>query len=186
MPTIKRIIMLVACISLLPAYAAADIVNDDATPLSNSGFKFSPIAHGYTAELLGFIAGYANLNKTQQASTYMEVVQGLAHDKNDTKLKIKQAAILAMPNSSLRDTTLAQQHLDALLADTSLSESNTNLVKLIHVFTLNYNKQQKAARTTAKKTEILKQKNKALSQKLNDIKNIEKTMIERNAKANSQ
>lgn len=186
---IKRITILLIYLCLLPACSAnaeSQLVKEESKPLNDSGFIFAPIAHANTAELLKFIADYEQLNKEEQGSAYMKVMQDLAENKNVTKSKIKQAAILAIPSSSLRDTKLAQQQLDTLLADASLSDSNMTLVKLLHAFTLDHNKQKKKTKEAASKANSLKLKNKALSRQLNEIKNIEKTMIERNAKANNK
>jgi len=183
---IKRIPIVVIYLSFLSACAAnaeTQLSRNDYPASQETSFKFSPIAHAHTAELLHFISNYTQLSKAKQHAAYMTVVQGLAENQDDIKLKIKQAAILAIPNSSQRDSKLAKQHLDALLADTQLSESNMSLVQLIHAFTLDYQTQVKKSDVITKKVDSLKKKNKALSRKLNDIKNIEKTMIERNAKA---
>ncbi len=184
---LKRITIVLIYLTLLFAYAAkaeTQRVNDNKHPLNGSGFTFSPIAHAHTAELLSFIATFGQLNRDEQKSTYTNIVQKLAEDQSNTKSRIKQAAILAIPNSSLRDTHLAQQKLDALLADSSMSNSNMDLIKLIHSFTLEHNEVKKEASEITKKADRLKLRNRALSRKLNDIKNIEKSMIERNAKTN--
>ncbi len=182
---IKRISIFVITLSFLSACAANAETqlsnNDQSISQPESGFKFSPIAHGHTAELLQFITHYTKLNETEQQTAYMAVVQALAENPDDLKLKIKRAAILAVPNSVQRDSKLAQQYLNALLADEQLSESNQSLVQLIHAFTLDHQNQVKKSNAITKKADSLKKKNKALSRKLNDIKNIEKTMIERNA-----
>ncbi len=184
---IKTIILLVTCISLLSACSAnaeTTEVANNTTSTNSSGFKFSPIAHANTADLLDFITSYENLEEKQQKATYLEVVQALAQDKQDSKLRIKHAAILSLPRSTLRDTKAAEEHFKALLADHSLSESNANLVKLLHIFTAEHLSELEKMRNVIKKVDALKQKNKALGRKLNDLKNIEKTMIERNAKTN--
>lgn len=168
------------------SFAASKSAIDDSININDNHFTFSPIAHAKTAELLAFITSYESLNKAQQESIYMEVAEALAQDQHNVKLKIKRAAILSLPNSSLRDQTLAEQHLKALMSDTSLSTSNADLVKVLHMFTMENHASTRKIRDHAKKVDALKQKNKALSQKLNDLKNIEKTMTERNAKANNK
>ncbi|MFW5431946.1 MAG: hypothetical protein ACKE5M_07295 [Methylophilaceae bacterium] len=186
---IKRIILFIIYLSILPAWSATAATNattNSSTNTDSSGFKFSPIAHAHTAELLEFVASYGALETEKQKSIYLDVMQALAKDKSNIKLRVKHAAILALPNSNLRDTAIAQQHLQSLLEDSELSESNESLVKLLSTFILEHNTQSQKARDVAKKTEALKQKNKALEQKLNDLKNIEKTMIERNAKTNNK
>lgn len=184
---IKRTIILMTCVSLLAACAAnagtKSAINVNTQP-NKGGFEFSPIAHANTAEIIDFINVYTELSKPEQKSIYMKVVQDLAANKDDIKLKIKQAAILALPDSSQRDSLSAQQQLQALLIDQSLKKSNKNLVKLLYTFTLSHNTESQKLRDSNKKIDALKQRNKVLSKKLNSLKNIEKTMIERNAKTN--
>jgi len=168
------------------AYAEPELAKDNTQPLNKTGFTFSPIAHAQTAEIINFLDAYSQLTKEEQTATYKEITEGLSKDNDDAKLRIKQAAMLAIPESKLRDPKLAQEKLDALLADKTLSESNLGLVKLIHAFTADYNLQQQKSLDITKKADKLKSRNKALSKQLNDIKNIEKTMIERNVKANKQ
>lgn len=183
---INRTIILMACISLLTACAA----NADTNPVtknnkqpSKAGFSFSPIAHASTAELLDFINDYTKASKEEQKSIYLEVEQSLTANKDDIKLKIKQAAILALPDSRLRDTKLAQQQLQALLIDQALNKSNKHLVKLLYTFTLDHNAELQKRHDSSKQIDALKKRNKVLGQKLNDLKNIETTMIKRNTKS---
>lgn len=182
---IKRMIMLMAYTSLLAACAAnaetKSVINND-PPSSNSGFEFSPIAHANTAELLNFISNYTKSSKEKQKSIYMDISQNLVADKGDIKLRVKQAAILALPESNLRNSPIAQQQLQALLIDQALNKSDKNLVNLLYVFTHSLNNESQKLRDSNKKIDALKQRNRALGQKLNDLKNIEKTMIERNVK----
>lgn len=186
---IKRIILLAITtllVSACTASAATNHAHKNPKTLDSTGFKFSPIAHAQTAELLKFIVNYGSLNRESQKTTYVEVMQALAKDKSDIKLRIKHAAILCLPNSSLRDTATAEQQLQDLLTDPSLSSSNKSLVKLLHTYTGHSNTEARRLHEATKKTDVLKQKNKNLNQKLNDLKNIEKTMIERNANNNNK
>lgn len=182
----RRILMVVACMCLLSSCATtavADKVN--VNTVTNGGVKFSPIAHARTIELLDFIAIYPNLSTETQKTVFTEVTQALANNQNDLKLRIQKGAMLTLPNSEMRNTIAAQPLLQSLLDSDELNESDTSLVMLLLFFTLDHNNQVTNARDEAKKNVVLKLKNKALLQKLNDLKNIEKTMIERNAKTNS-
>lgn len=181
---IKRIILPIICTFLMSACsasAATNHVNQNNAPADRTGFKFSPIAHAQTAELLAFIVDYETLEKEPQKSAYLDVMQALEKDENNIKLRIKHAAILSLPNSTMRDTATAQQQLQSLLANPALSSSNKSLVKLLFTYTSNHNTESKKLHEATKRMDSLKQRNKALNRKLNDLKNIEKTMIERNA-----
>lgn len=169
--------------SLITACAAnadtSPVIKNNPQP-SKAGFIFSPIAHANTAELLDFINDYTQSSKEEQKSIYMKVEQGLVVEQDDIKLNIKHAAILALPDSHLRDTRLAQQQLQALLIDQRLNKSDKNLVKLLYAFTLDHNIESQKRHDSSKQIDALKKRNKVLGQKLNDLKNIETTMIKRN------
>ncbi|PCI56397.1 MAG: hypothetical protein COB34_06915 [Methylophilaceae bacterium] len=181
---IRKILILVASISLLSACVSTASAGKTT---SGGGIKFSPIAHARTVELLDFIAIYPELAPETQKNIALGITKELAKHENesDIKLQIQQGAILSLPNSKMRDTVAAQQVLQQLLNSNALSESDTSLVKLLLTLALDHNKQQIKKRDEAKNIDILKRKNKALVQKLNDLKNIEKTMTERNVQTNS-
>lgn len=182
----RKILIVIASMCLISSCAATAVAEKgDVEPAANAGVKFSPIAHARTIELLDFVAIYPDLSAETQKAFFKEVSQALTIHSNDLKLLIQQGAMLALPNSEVRDTSAAQPLLQTLLDSKVLNESDTSLVKLLQTFTLEQNKQQSKARDDAKKYEDLKQKNKALVQQLNDLKNIEKTMIERNTKTNT-
>lgn len=179
---IKKILILVACLSLLSACASTASAGKTN---SSSGIKFSPIAHARTVELLDFIATYPELAPEAQKNIALEISQALAKNQNDIKRQIQHAAILTLPSSALRNTVVAQQVLQQLLNSNELSASDISLVKLLLTVALDDNKQRIKTRDDAKKVDVLRQKNRALVQKLNGLKNIEKTMTERNAQTNS-
>lgn len=181
----RKILMVIACMCLISSCAATAVADKGNTDVTNASVKFSPIAHARTIELLDFIAHYPELTSEVQRSVYLAISQELALHSSDVKLRIQQGAMLALPNSDVRDSIAAQPLLQTLLESKALNESDTSLVKLLLTFTLDHNNQQSKARDEARKSEDLKQKNKALVQKLNDLKNIEKTMIERNTKTNT-
>jgi len=182
----RKKMMLIASICIISSCATSPV--DDMAHIevaSNTSAKFSTIENARTIELLEFIAIYPDLPIETQRSIFKEVSQALVDHHSDLKLRIQQGAMLALPNSDVKNATIAQPLLQTLLDSKILSESDTSLVKLLLSFVLDQNKQQSKAREDAKKSEDLKQKNKALVQQLNDLKNIEKTMIERNTKLNT-
>lgn len=181
----RKILIVIASMCLISSCAATAVAEKGEVDATNAGIKFSPITHARTIELLDFIAIYPELTPETQRAFYMEVSQELLLHGNDLKLSIQQGAMLALPNSEVRDTTAAQTVLQTLLENKALNESDASLVKLLLTFTLDHNKQLSKVRDEAKKNEELKQKNKSLVQKLDDLKNIEKTMIERNTKTNT-
>lgn len=180
----NRFLILITLIGLLPACVTGNTNKQDAThtDTSISKVQFAPIAHAATAELLDFIAQYSGLAPSQQELIYRENINALTTDQNKTNLLIKKAIMLALPNSKMRNTTDALTLLNALLNRSDLNTSDANLVRLLQMYTLENNELAINIDNHIKTNTTLKQKNKALEQKLNDLKNIEKTMIERNTK----
>jgi hypothetical protein len=179
----NRFLIVLISISLLPACVAANTNKENSNQTETSTIQFSPIAHAATAELLDFIAQFPSLSPAQQELVYQDTIKGLITNQNDNKLLIKKAAMLALPNSKVRNTKDALTLLNTLLSANDLNSSDTNLAKLLQIYTLENSVLTENADNYTKLNSTLKQKNKALEQKLNDLKNIEKTMIERNTKA---
>lgn len=174
----KNIILLLSCLIAICACVPK--------PSHHSGVKLNPAKYEHTLELLNFIQLYSDLKPAAQKTVFLEVKQALASNKNHLANRIKLAAMLSLPTSRMRDAATAQHKLQALLAEDLLNISDSNLVSLLYTFTLNNNKQQQKLLSSMKKNEPLKLQNKALKQKLDDLKNIEKVMIERNTKTSSE
>lgn len=177
-----RFLILITCISQLSACVAGNTTRQDEKNTDTSTVQFAPIAHAATAELLDFIAQFSSLSSTQQELVYKNNIDALTKDHKKTNLLIKKAIMLALPNSKVRNTTDASTLLNALLNRNDLNTSDANLVKLLLIYTHENNELAVNLDNQIKMNTTLKQKNKALEQKLNDLKNIEKTMIERNTK----
>ncbi len=180
---IIRFLILMVCISLLTACMTANTNKQTTSNTDTSSIQFSPIAHAATAELLDFIAQYSNLPAIQQEQVYQDNLKTLNTQQNKTKLLTKKAIMLSLPNSKVRNTTHALTLLNALLNSYDLNTSDANLIRLLLMYTQESSDLAFDLDNNTKMNTTLKQKNKALEQKLNDLKNIEKTMIERNTKA---
>jgi len=143
----------------------------------------------YAIELLAFIDEYSNLTPEVQKKAFAETTQVLAENKNNLLYRLKLASMLALPTSRMRDNTKAQNLLQDILQENVLSSSDSALVSLLYEYTTDYTKQSQKSREEIKKVEAIQQKyeaselkSRALEQKLNELKNIEKTMNERDTK----
>jgi hypothetical protein len=92
----------------------------------------------------------------------------------------------------LRDNAKAQNLLQDILQENTLHPSDFALVGLLYEYATDYTKQLQKSRDEKKnlesvqqKYEALELKNKALEQKLNELKNIEKTMNDRDSKSSN-
>ena len=169
------------------------IVNNSATN-GNSGktstLKTSVFKQNNVTELLAFIDSYSNLTPEMQKKVFAETNQVLAENKNNLLNRLKLASMLALPTSRLRDNAKAQNLLQDLLQENTLHPSDFSLISLLYEYTTDYTKQLQKSREDLKKLESAQQKyealelkNKALEQKLNELKNIEKTMNDRDSRS---
>jgi hypothetical protein len=189
---IKSLILIISCTAcLLSGCAAKPSIHDSGT--QSNGMRIFTSSQDRTLDLLAFCETYSNLTPEAQKKAFASTNQALATNKNDLSQRIKLAIMLALPSSRLRDTVKAQNLLQDLLQENSLSASDADFVGLLYEYTVFSNKQLQRDREDAKKHELLQQKydaliqkNEALEQKLNDLKNIEKTMNERSSKADSK
>jgi hypothetical protein len=177
-----RFLILFTLISLLSACLTGNTNKQNTNHTDTSTVQIAPSVHAATAELLGFITYFSSLSPTQQELVYQDNSNALTTHQNKTNLLIKKAIMLALPNSKVRNTNDALTLLNALLNKNDLIASDANLIRLLLIYTQEQNESAVNLDNHIKINTTLKQKNKALEQKLNDLKNIEKTMIERNTK----
>ncbi len=148
----------------------------------NNGIKLVPANSEHVIELITFCDSYSNLTPEAQKKIFTETNLALAENKNNVLYRIKLAAMLALPSSRLRDTTKAQTLLQELLQENKLSPVDSAFTSLLYEYALDNTKQTQKNRDDAKKLDAAQQKADTLEQKLNDLKNIEKTMSERDTK----
>lgn len=154
--------------------------------------KTSIFKQNNVVELLAFIDTYSNLAPEMQKKVFTETNQVLAENKNSLLHRLKLASMLALPSSRLRDNAKAQNLLQDILQENTLHPSDFALVSLLYEYTTDYTKQSQKSRDEIKKLESAQQKyealelkNKLLEQKLNELKNIEKTMNDRDSKSSN-
>jgi hypothetical protein len=188
---IKSFIIVIICAATICACAIKPSIHDSGTP--SNGIRIFSSSQDRVLELLAFCETYSNLTPEAQKKAFAATSQALATNKNDLMQRTKQAIMLALPSSRLRDTTKAQNLLQDLLQENNLSRSDADLIGLLYEYTVFDNKQLQRVREETKKNELtqqkyetLLQKNEALEQKLNDLKNIERTMNERSTKTDSK
>lgn len=188
---IKSLIIVIICVATICACATKPSIHDSGT--QSNGIRIFSSSQDRVLELLAFCETYSNLTPEAQKKVFAATNQALAANKNDLMQRTKQAIMLALPSSRLRDTTKAQNLLQDLLQENNLSSSDADLIGLLYEYTVFDNKQLQRVREETKKNELMQQKyetllqkNEALEQKLNDLKNIERTMNERSTKTDSK
>ena len=143
--------------------------------------------------LLLFIDRFSNDTFDVQKKSFNETNRALIENKTDLTERIKLAIMLSLPSSRLRDTAKAQSLLQDLLQENTLNPGESALTSLFYEYVLDDIKQSQKNRDDLKrldlsqqKLEALQQKYDALDKKLNDLKNIEKTISDRDSKVISK
>jgi glutathionylspermidine synthase len=143
--------------------------------------------------LLLFIDRYSNDTLDAQRKSFNETNRTLIENKLDLTERIKLAIMLSLPSSRMRDTTKAQSLLQDLLQENSLNPTESAFAGLFYEYVLDDIKQSQKNRDDLKKLDLnqqkleaLQQKYDALDKKLNDLKNIEKTISDRDSKVISK
>ena len=183
-----KVFVLCCCLLLVSACATKGAaVKPNNGGLSENISKIINGKHDRIDELLAFIESYSNLAPDAQKKVYATTNQALTENKGNLVLRTKLAIMLALPTSRLRDPARAQTLLQDLLHEDTLESQESSLLGLLYEYAQEDVRQQQKARDDAKKLEsaqqkyeALLQKHEALEQKLNELKNIEKTMTERN------
>jgi Holliday junction resolvase RusA-like endonuclease len=119
-------------------------------------------------DVLDFAETFGDLSFEQQKKELLQNNQ----NKGDLTSKIKIAMIYGLPNSKLRDTNKAQALLDELAKDKNLDGDRKILTLIMRDYITENNKLGVKVRDEQKRADTLQQK-------LDDLKNIEKMMLER-------
>jgi len=130
-------------------------------------------------ELLAFALRYGDLSADNQKKEYALVTQALGRDKNDLASRMKAALIFGLPSSRFRDDERALALLDDVLRDKRTEVDTRALAGLLKDYIGEHQRlADSATRADQKATEEQKRAD-DLQQKLDELKNIEKTLTER-------
>ena len=130
-------------------------------------------------ELLIYAKHFGELSVENQKKEYNQVMQSLSRNKKDTFNRLKAALIYSLPNSRLRDNGRALPLLVDLLRDKPAEEDISALLSILKDFVEERQKIEDGANKTAQKLKDEQRRGDELQQKLDALKNIDKTMIER-------
>ncbi len=176
-------ITLVACVSQV-SKLNSDKLNTDVR--SANGVKLIPTKNSDASEFLNFAESYANLPIDMQKQELANTNQALALNPNDLLHRMKLVMIYGLPSSSLLDTPKAQNLLQQILQENILVNTQLAYAHVLFDYLIAVNKVNKGNKDDQKRADMLQQKNEALQQKLesaqqklDELKNIEKSMGER-------
>lgn len=172
---VLSVMMLSACISPLQKFAKGGSSGDQqrTSTLSNEA-------------ILTYIDGMLIKSGDAQKQELTELNQMLQINKQNNAVRTKLALLYGLPNSRVRDVIKAQSLLDDLLKDKSLDNDHKILVSILRDYlteNLKLNQklrdEQKRADSLQIKADISQQRADSLQQKLDELKSIEKTMVDR-------
>lgn len=130
-------------------------------------------------ELLIYARRFGELSADSQKKEQSQVMQALGRNKKDTFNRLKAAVIYSLPGSRYRDNARALALLAELQRDKSLEDDIGALVALLKDFVEDRQRLEDNAAKLSQKTKDEQHRADELQQKLDALKNIEKTLIDR-------
>ncbi|HSH98346.1 MAG: hypothetical protein ACAH07_03555 [Methylophilaceae bacterium] len=172
------------CLQLLNGCALMNKQTKPSQPEANA-VSVQPVQVN-NEDLLDYISKLTDLPADAQKKELAQVLQALGQNKTDISLRSKAAIMYAIPASKVKDNIKAQSLLDDLLKEKTLEAKQKSLLLLIRDFVSDNNKlaskikdEQKRSEAAQQKFDAAQQRADALQQKLDELKDIEKTMIDR-------
>lgn len=156
---------------LLPLYlmsACAQLPGTSSTPGAISQTQTAGYGSTSRLDVLDFAENFGDMSLEAQKK---ELYQN-SQNKNDLTSRIKVAMIYALPTSKLRDTNKAQALLEDLSKERNLDGDRKILTLIMRDYIAENNKLGNKAREEQRRADTLQQK-------LDELKNIEKMMLER-------
>ena len=138
----------------------------------NSSTRFLDNQRATGSELLDYALRYSQLSAEAQKKEVVQVNQALAAGKANTNIRMKAALIYGLPASHFRDQAKSQLILEDLLHEKAL-DGDTKALATILQDTLDENSK------LSQKSKDEQKRADGLQQKLDELKNIEKSMGDR-------
>ena len=181
-PVIKTVVETKTTVEVKPSVETRPIID----PKPSNGIKLAPTEANSASEFLKFSETYADLSASVQKQVLANTNQVLLANPNDLLHRMKLVMIYGLPSSSLADTPKAQNLLQLILQENILVDSQQAFVHVLFDYIVAINKLSKRSHQDDKlveqlqsKLESAQQKLEATEQKMNELKNIEKSMGER-------
>jgi vacuolar-type H+-ATPase catalytic subunit A/Vma1 len=152
----------------------------------SNGVKLTPTEANSASEFLKFAESFSDLSAPAQKQALTSTNQVLLANSNDLLHRMKLVMIYGLPSSSLQDSQKAQNLLQQVLQENILLGSQQAFAHVMFDYIVALNKRNKSTQNDDKlveqlqsKLEATQQKLEATQQKMNELKNIEKSMGER-------
>ncbi len=148
---------------------------------SGKGDSHAPVADTYLSRsdfrsILAFSQDFTKLPLEAQRKELTRLNQAAAYNAQS---KLMLAMAYGLPDSQLRDAPKALALLDEAAAEKRLDEESLMLAAIMRNYISEMSKSAQKARDEQKRADASQQKLDELQKKLDDLKNIEKTMVDR-------
>lgn len=144
-------------------------------PQGNESTIFSNLQAPYRSTIV-FAQEFQKLSLEEQRT---RVVLLNRTSPQDVKTKLQLVVAYGLPSSRLRDHAKAQSLIDELLKDASVDAETIAFLGIINEYMAEVSKSNQKAKDEQKRADLTQQKIDELQKKLDDLKNIEKTMVDR-------
>ncbi|MCB5191734.1 hypothetical protein LG198_13425 [Methylobacillus arboreus] len=136
----------------------------------------------HTPGLLEFISNFSELPLDAQKKELAQTLQKISIHHDELHQKTKAAIIYAVPGSKLRDPLKAQPLLEELAREKRLSKEENAIVAILREHAAETGKLNQRIREEQRRSEESQQKTNSLQQKLDELKKIERTMMQKSLK----
>jgi hypothetical protein len=130
-------------------------------------------------ELLAYAKRFVELSAENQNKEYTRIMQALNRNKKDSGSRLKAALIFSLPDSRHRDNSRALSVLTDLQRDKLLDDDTRTLMGMLKSYVEERQKLEDHSAMLGQKLKEEQRRAEDLQQKLDELKNIEKTMLDR-------
>lgn len=172
--------LLSACAHHPKSGAPADPIQEKPTHPALSSASIEAIPH--SSSLLEFANDFSGLSPEAQKKELAAILHKISINSSDFQQKTRAAIIYSIPGSKLRDPLKAQPLLDELAREKQLSKEESAIVSILKDNSAEITRLSQRLREEQRRADDNQQKASALQQKLDELKQIERTMMQKSLK----
>lgn len=161
---------------LLTLASCAQLPNGSNSAGGNGQASATPATYTDYDNLLAFANDFSKLTLEAQRKELATLNRATPRD---ARTKMKLAIVYGLATSKVRDANKAQPLLDEVISDKSLDASSLALAVIMRDYVNEIGKSGQRIKDEQRRTDATQQKLEELQKKLDDLKNIEKTMVDR-------
>lgn len=135
-----------------------------------------------SSSLLEFANDFSALPPETQKKELAAILHKISTNSDDLQQKTRAAIIYSIPGSKLRDALKAQPLLDELAREKQLGKEESAIVSILRDNSAEITKLNQRIREEQRRADDNQQKAGALQQKLDELKQIERTMMQKSLK----